>query len=105
MPNITQWTSQGLHSIQVGQRGASGYFAGWAGLDATDTDSQSSTRLLVGGITVPSPLPAMPPPTMTASYCSAMARMVAARPRRRNTCVATGGACPQCLRIRRKPQG
>ncbi len=57
MPNITQWASQGLHSIQVGQRGAGGYFAGWAGLDAADTDSQSSTRLLVGGITVPSPLP------------------------------------------------
>jgi hypothetical protein len=57
LANITQWASQGLHSIQVGQRGASGYFAGWAGLDATDTDSQSSTRLLVGGITAPSPLP------------------------------------------------
>lgn len=57
MPNITQWAAQGLYAIQTGQRGATGYFAGWAGLDAADTDTESSMRLLVGGVSAPSPLP------------------------------------------------
>jgi hypothetical protein len=57
MPNITQWASAGLHSVQVAQRGASGFMAGFAGLTTADTDQQSSMRLLIGGVTAPTPLP------------------------------------------------
>ncbi len=57
MPNITQWASQGLYAIQVGQRASSGYFSGFAGLPTTTGDLQSSMRLMVGGVSAPSPLP------------------------------------------------
>lgn len=57
MPNITQWASAGLYAVQVAQRGSTGHMAGWAGLEAADTDTESSMRLLIGGVTAPSPLP------------------------------------------------
>ena len=57
MPNITRWASNGLHSIQVGARGSTGHFAGFAGLEAADTGESSGMRLLIGAVSAPSPLP------------------------------------------------
>lgn len=56
MPNITKWVSTGLHSEQVAKRVAS-YMAGFAGLTAANTGTASNMRLLIGGVTAPTPLP------------------------------------------------
>lgn len=57
MPNITKWTSSGLHSIQVGGKGSGGNFSGFADLTTADVGTASSMRLLVGGVTAPTPTP------------------------------------------------
>lgn len=57
MANITQWASSGLYSVQIGQKGATGFMSGFAGLTTANTGTASSMRLLVGGTSAPSPLP------------------------------------------------
>lgn len=57
MPNITKWAASGLHANLMGKRGSSGYFAGFAGLTAANTNTASSMRLLKGAVEAASPVP------------------------------------------------
>lgn len=57
MANITQWASAGLHSAQVGAVMSSGAQAGFANLTTASVGLASNMSLLVGGVTVPTPLP------------------------------------------------
>lgn len=53
--NISQFASTGLHSIQIGARGATGFFAGFGNLTAADTGDVSGMRRVYGAVTAPSP--------------------------------------------------
>jgi hypothetical protein len=57
MINIAEWASDNLLAVWVSSRGSLGHFAGFDGLEVTDTGSDSGMHRLRGGINFPMPIP------------------------------------------------